>query len=290
MNRLNGEVTIKVVGCGLWRSKDLGKTWVQVDGDVIGGRDETGWASTADPNQPNRMASFSLDGGAGWCLEEASWRKFATLGRNWDYGSVDWGASSPRTIIAAKHETSPPGEVYLSSDGGVTWKQLSIHLTDKRDRPSVVGAMGGEVLIYSRGEGILRSTNSGASWHPVSSVNPQTRIPVLFQGAHYLGTATGLLVSRDQGVSWQTQGGAVSIWLGPFFGRDAQEMLVVGEQGAFVTRDAGSTWKQVASLKPKEGGFAFSVNWFGCYAWDPLHNLLYASAMGNPVYQLELSH
>ena len=47
-------------------------------------------------------------------------------------------------------------------------------------------------------------------------------------------------------------------------------------------------WKQVANLKPKEGGFVFTPNWFGCYAWDPVNNILYASAMGNPVYKLEL--
>ena len=80
----------------------------------------------------------------------------------------------------------------------------------------------------------------------------------------------------------------MNIWQGPFFGRDAREMLVVGKDGAFITRDAGAEWKQAASLKPKERGFVFTPNWFGCYAWDPLNNILYASAMGNPVYKLEL--
>ena len=80
----------------------------------------------------------------------------------------------------------------------------------------------------------------------------------------------------------------MSIWQGPFFGRDEKEMLVVGQAGVFVTKDAGGIWKRAASLKPKEGGFVFSPNWFGCYAWDPVNNILYASAMGNPVYKLEL--
>jgi hypothetical protein len=65
-------------------------------------------------------------------------------------------------------------------------------------------------------------------------------------------------------------------------------MLVVGKAGAFVTRDAGGSWKQVAELKAREKGFLFSVNWFGCYAWDPVGNILYASSMGNPVYKLRL--
>lgn len=73
----------------------------------------TGWATSADQNAPTRMASFSLDGTAGWTTDGRNWKRFTDLGRNWDYGSVDWGAAEPKTIIAAKHETSPLGEVYV---------------------------------------------------------------------------------------------------------------------------------------------------------------------------------
>lgn len=111
VNRLNGEVTIKVIGCGLWHSSDGGKTWQRIDQDTVSGRDETGWATTLDQNAPTRAASFSLDGSAGWTTDGRTWQPFTSLGRNWDYGSVDWAASVPKTIIAAKHETNPPGEV-----------------------------------------------------------------------------------------------------------------------------------------------------------------------------------
>jgi photosystem II stability/assembly factor-like uncharacterized protein len=288
VNRSNGDVTIKVVGLGLWRSADQGKNWRRVDGDTISGRDETGWATNADQNNPARIASFSLDGAAGWTTDGTKWRSFTTLGRNWDFGSVDWAAAVPLTIIAAKHETTPPGEVYLTSDGGESWTRLAIHLSENRGRVSMVGALGATTLIYGNGDGIHRSADAGVTWTKVSPANPQTRIPVLFRGAHYLGGTNGLLVSKDLGATWQPQGSAVNIWQGPFFGRDEKEMVVIGQEGIFVTRDAGATWKQAASLKPKENGFLFTANWFGCYAWDPVNNLLYASSMGNPVYKLAL--
>ena len=288
VNRTNGDVTIKVVGLGLWRSADQGQNWQRIDDNIISGRDETGWATSADQNTPTRLASFSLDGSAGWTPDGTQWKKFTTLGRNWDYGSVDWAASVPKTIIAAKHETTPPGEVYVTGDGGVTWKILSVHLNRSTDRPSMIGALDATTFIYGNGDGILRSTDGGTTWTQVSSANPQTRIPVLFHGAHYLGSTNGLLVSKDHGASWQQQGAPVSFWQGPFFGRDEKEMLVVGKAGIFLTKDAGATWKQAASLKPKESGFDFSPNWFGCYAWDPVNNILYASAMGNPVFKIEL--
>jgi photosystem II stability/assembly factor-like uncharacterized protein len=287
-DRLTGEVTIKVVGAGLWRSSDQGKTWQRVDQETISGRDETGWATSVDQNAPKRIASFSLDGSAGWTPDGRDWKRFTSLGRNWDFGSVDWSAPFPKTIIAAKHETSPPGEVYVTTDGGVTWVKLAIHLSDNRDRISMVGALAATTFVYSKGEGIHRSTDTGVTWTKASPANPQTRVPVLFRGAHYLGTATGLLVSKDLGANWQAQGAAVNIWLGPFFGQDEKEMAVVGKDAVFVTKDAGDTWTRAASLKPKAGNYTFGPNWFGCYAWDPVNRVLYASSMGNPVYQLKL--
>jgi photosystem II stability/assembly factor-like uncharacterized protein len=286
VNRLNGHLVIKVVGLGLWRSTDQGVTWERVDGKTVSGRDETGWATSADQNDPRRMASFSLDGLAGWTADGAQWRSFANNGRNWDYGSVDWSVPVPETILVAKHETSPPGEVNLSTDGGTGWKKLSVNLAENRNAVSMVGALDAATLVYGNGKGIFRSTDGGGSWAQVSTANPQTRVPVLFKGAHYLGATNGLLVSRDRGATWRAQGGSASIWQGPFFGADENTMVVVGEGGIHETRDAGRTWSRLAGLKPNAAGFSFGPKWFGCYAWDPIHRIIYVSAMGNPVYKL----
>jgi len=132
-NRLNGNVTVKVVRLGLWRSSDKGKTWQRIDNDKISGRDETGWATSADQNTPTKMVSFSLDGLAGRTADGVNWQSFTSLGRNWDFGSVDWAARVPKTIIAAKHETNPPGEICVTTDGGLTWERLAIHLSEHRD-------------------------------------------------------------------------------------------------------------------------------------------------------------
>src|SRR3954462_14095067 len=83
VNRTNGDVTIKVVGFGLWRSSDKGANWQRIDDKIISGRDETGWATSVDQNAPTRMASFSLDGSAGWTPDGVNWKGFTTLGRNW---------------------------------------------------------------------------------------------------------------------------------------------------------------------------------------------------------------
>lgn len=288
VNRTNGDVTIKLVGLGLWRSSDQGTNWQRIDHQTVSGRDETGWATSVDANAPNRLASFSLDGAAGWTPDGVHWKRFADLGRNWDYGSVDWSSPNPSTILAAKHETTPPGETCASDDGGASWTTLAVRLNEDRGRISMVGALGPRILVYGNGDGIHRSDDLGKTWKKVSTANPQTRIPVYFNGGHYLGTTNGLLVSRDRGLNWQALGAGVNVWQGPFFGRDESQLLVVGRDGIHQSQDGGRTWRHTAGLKPKGPGFLFTPNWFGCYAWDPIHNVLYVSAMGNPVYQLKL--
>jgi photosystem II stability/assembly factor-like uncharacterized protein len=290
VDRLTGGVVVKVVGGGLWRSADRGATWQRIDAGAVSGRDETGWATSVDQNDPRRMASFSLDGLAGWTADGKRWQSFTDNGRNWDFGSVDWSTAAPKTILAAKHETDPLGEVDLSTDGGRTWRKLAIRLNGKQDLVAMVGALDAKTLIYSNGQGILRSADSGVNWTRVSTANPLTRIPVCFRGVAYLGTAAGLLVSKDQGATWQTQGAPVKIQQGPFFGADERTMMALGSDGAFLTQDAGRNWTRVAGLKANERGqgFSFATKWFGCYAWDPVHNTLYASTMGNPAFKLEL--
>ncbi len=231
------------------------------------------------------MASFSLDGLAGWTTNGTNWKSFANNGRNWDFGSVDWASPAPQTILAAKHETTPPGEVDLSTDGGASWKKLSIALTGKQNAISMLGVLDATTFIYGNGHGIFRSTDTGVSWAQVSPENPQTRIPVLFKGVHYLGTTNGLLVSKNKGATWQSQGASVNIWLGPFFGASEDDMTAVGPDGVYLTQNAGKTWTRKAAARPRATGFSFAPNWFGCYAWDHLHHIIYASAMGNPVYQ-----
>src|SRR6266849_1721482 len=172
VDRLNGAVVIKVVGQGLWRSSDQGATWQRIDNNTVSGRDETGWATSVDQNDPRRMASFSLDGLAGWTANGTDWKSFTNNGRNWDFGSVDWAAPVPQTILAAKHETTPPGEVDLSTDGGVTWKKLSIALTGKQNAISMVGVLDATTLIYGNGHGIFRSKDTGVLWAQVSPENP----------------------------------------------------------------------------------------------------------------------
>lgn len=289
VNRLNGDVMVNIVGNGLWKSADQGKTWTRLDGGVVSGRGETGWSVQVDQNDPKRVAVFSLDGTGGYTVDGKTWKKFTDQGRNWDFGSVDWASPEAKVILVGKHESG--GEVYRSADEGKTWTKLPIMMDPvKKMDLCMIGVMDSKTFIYSYDNGIQRSTDEGATWTQVSTLQPRSKIPVLFKQAHYLCTSTGLIASKDKGATWQVQGEAIDIWLGPFFGADENTMVVAGPQGIYKTTNAGKAWTKVSALRPNVGqNFSFMTKWYATYTWDPVNDIVYATSMSHPAFKLELA-
>lgn len=288
VNRLTGELMVNFVGNGVWKSGDQGATWKRIDGGVVSGRGETGWCFQIDQEHPERMAVFSLDGDAGYTADGKTWKKFKSLGRNWDFGSVDWGSPEALVILAGKHESN--GEVYLSTDGGSDWKKLPIVMDPvKKKDGCMIGVMDAKTFIYSYDNGIFRSTDSGHTWSNVSELQPRSKIPVLFNKTHYLCTSQGLIASRDLGATWKKIGEPIDIWQGPYFGADEKTMITIGPKGIYQSTNGGETWTLASELRPNIGNsFSFSPKWFGSYVWDPKGNVLYTTCMAHPAFKKEL--
>ncbi len=289
VNRLTGDVMVNFVGFGLWKSSNQGQTWTRLDRGVIGGRGESGWSVQVDQNNPQRVAVFSLDGDAGYTIDGTRWKKFAGMGRNWDFGSVDWASPAAQVILAGKHESG--GEVYKSTDGGTTWAKLPIVMNPVSNRDNcMIGVMDAKTFVYSFANGIQRSTDQGATWSKVSAFQPRSKIPVLFKGSHYLCTSNGLIVSKNHGATWQAQGAPLDLWQGPFFGADEKTMVAAGPQGVYKTTNAGTTWTKVSALHPDmDPLYRFTTHWFGTYSWDPVNDVIYATAMSHPAFKNQLS-
>ncbi|HEY3321996.1 MAG TPA: hypothetical protein VGP72_16130 [Planctomycetota bacterium] len=271
VDRTTGDVYMIVSGQGCWKSSDQGASFERVDGGKVGGRCETGFALNFDP-QGKRLACFMLDGPSARTLDAGkTWEPMNDKSRGFDFAAVDWTAEVPKVMWGVRHES---GEIGLLSDDGKTWKVL-----DKGYK--AFGVFDAQTLITSKGQGLLRSTDNAATWTKVCDTNPTSRVMVLFGGAGYWNTKEGLLVSKDKGATWSVQGTAVDAVFGPYFGKDAENIVVVGKPGFQETTDGGKTWKVVAPLPPGD----FGGNWFPNFAWDPVHNVFYASRMGKQTFK-----
>jgi photosystem II stability/assembly factor-like uncharacterized protein len=302
VNRLTGDVTIHIVGFGLWRSTDRGEKWSRIDNSLIdksGGRSETGWGLQLDHDDPTRMASFTLDGTAGYTPDGTTWHGWADSGwgRNWDFGAVDWSAADAKTIFGVLHETTPRSLYLISTDGGASWSKM-----DNGRVANTVGVVDAKTLIASRTSGIERSTNLGETWTSVSDVTPLGHVFVKFQDKYYVTSAKGILVSADQGMSWQQQGVAIAdtkMFQGPYFGADENTMVVGtqpsdnvfgGDSSIYRTSDGGASWTKIADVPTPGNGFPISYAWYGSFAWDPINDTYYTSSMSNPAYRLDCTH
>ena len=284
---MSGDVYMIVNKQGVWKSTDGGKTFARSDGGKVSGRCETAYALNADP-AGNRLACFMLDGKCAWTGDGGkTWQAMADVGRNWDFAAVDWSMPEIKNIFAGLHESG--GQVMLSVDGGMTWKKL---FKDREfDKSGGLGIFDAKTLVYTqKGKGIQRSTDGGANWRKVSDLEPIGRVVHVHKGTAYWLGREGLLVSKDRGATWNVQGKPVAATIGPMIDpRNEKRIAVAGLKGVFRSDDGGETWSPVVAALPK--GFTMPhAGWYSNVAWDPVHDVFYASMMGKATYRLERSN
>jgi photosystem II stability/assembly factor-like uncharacterized protein len=266
----SGDVYMVICDNGIWKSSDKGATFERADTKQIGGRCETGFALDFDPTGKRLMcymiygsSALTLDSGKTWQASKLS---------HLDFGSTDWSDPAAKNMLSLKHESG--GDLVVSHDAGATWKSLGKGFKQ-------LGLFDGGVLMASKGDGILRSTDDGQTWTKVSELKP-TGYCMRVNGVNgYWVSDVGVLVSKDKGVTWTVLGTPIKALLGPYFGKDAANMIVANKEGLHETTDSGATWKLVTASPTGFPAGPVGPN----YGWDPNANILYASSMGKPAYK-----
>ncbi|MBA3263517.1 MAG: hypothetical protein H0T69_13810 [Thermoleophilaceae bacterium] len=102
--------------------------------------------------------------------------------------------------------------------------------------------------------GLLRSTDAGQSWDPVSLLGERDFHVLEASGRRIYGFGsdfetrrTGLLVSDDAGASWNERAvpePLLSLAIDP---RNPARALASGEQGLYLTADAGRRWRSLSN-------------------------------------------
>ena len=266
------------VGDGMYRSSDAGRTWRHIglsEGQQIA-------AIVVDPHDPNRVFVAVLGHPYGPNPERgvyrtadggATWKK--VLYKNELTGAVDlaFDPRDPRRVYAVLWQaqqapwengsfSGPASGLFVSADGGDTWKQLATGLPNFAQglgRIGIAVAPSKPDRIYALVEanrdsgGVYRSDDGGASWAKVNAENriwgrgddfAGVRVDPLHPDVIYVAN-TSTYRSTDAGLTFTAIKGAPggddyhTIWINP---KHPEIILLACDQGATVSVNYGRTW------------------------------------------------
>jgi photosystem II stability/assembly factor-like uncharacterized protein len=266
------------VGNGIYKSTDAGKTWTHlglVDGQQIP-------ALAVDPRDPNRVFAAVLGHPYGPSEDRGNyrstdgaktWQRVISKDENTGGSDVVIDPSSPDTVYASMWEVregpwednnefnGSGGGLFKSTDGGSTWHPLTNGLPKDLAQVYVAIAPSNSRRLYatlaaaSGKLNVFRSDDAGDSWTqitddprpagrigggdlPIPRVDPKN--PDL---VYVVSTVT--MRSSDGGKTWMSFRGAPggddyqNLWINP---NDGNIILIVSDQGAIITVNAGASW------------------------------------------------
>jgi photosystem II stability/assembly factor-like uncharacterized protein len=165
---------------GFWMSKNNGKSW-----SLTTSKELEINSITVHPDAPDRIfiatnnygVMISNDGGKSFAINNGNFTSRMTT-------AITTDIEKPNRIYAATNNTATGGGfVFISDDGGVTWKPSVKNLSIIRISPTVFlqDRKNPNMIYLGTNHGLYRSIDRGISWNEVTAPKPVTtgkRAPV----------------------------------------------------------------------------------------------------------------
>ena len=260
-------------------------------------------APTSSPTPPSNQviqALWMIDTATGWAMTSGDHRLLRTTdgGMSWRDVTPSYSRSTQAMdvvadvlsaslawVAIAPDNSTPPTQVYRTTDGGQTWQMATVPTTSQLGQLTFLDPQHGWLLAGIQAAAgpkavdVFRTSDGGKTWIKVSTASPADTSPgALPPGAEWLsfldastGWATGyspasnfvwLYVTHDGGSTWHHQtlqrpaGARGDLFTGPitFFNRQDGVLPTCFFSGAdastdiYVTHDGGTTWNSTSLL------------------------------------------
>ncbi len=250
-----------VEGAGLFASDDAGKSW-QALGTGAGSAAITNSVTNIvfDPLHPEVSWETGIRGSGGLYSSSDDGATFLELGKLTftQTVSVDFSDPERKTLVTGTHGMQQ--QVFHSSDGGESWDNIGLNLPAdgyNAETPLVLDAetflIGGNRGGGGSESGIYRTTDAGATFQPVGSVQVNHfGVPLLASdGAIYwpLYSNTGMAKSTDQGLTWNKLAESALHGVSPIELPDAS-VVTIGTDHLVRSTDGGATWQPIGEPLP----------------------------------------
>lgn len=227
---------------GVYRTADAGVTWQA----RLGGPAQ---AVSVAPSAPSTVYVVQRNGGLTHLKRTTDdGATFQQVAQVWDFvASVAVDPQSPSTVYVAS--SSSPGRLQKSTDGGATFVNANAGLEAIQVREVAVDPSDPMVVLAtSLSNGVFRSTDAGATWHPTVGSGPAYYVSFAASGEAWSAVpGGGAARSVDGGATWTPVSGTVDA------PRDIAAhptspgvAWVANGAGATKTVDGGTTWTPMA--------------------------------------------
>jgi photosystem II stability/assembly factor-like uncharacterized protein len=234
---------------GLFRSRDLGQTWLNAD---VGLFLSAALAVAIDPRDPNHLL---LGTDRGLMRSRTGGRSWAPEAPTEIIGAVFALAFSPdgaHAICAA-----PSGVFYLDSD---RWMPARVPEGATPGRGVAFGSVPGRVYLLGS-QGLFRSDDGGRSYRRLATLAGEAEIAALAAAIEpreviYAVAAGALMTSADGGETWRRSStglGATAVDAIAPDPRVPGRVWAGGGDRIHVSDDGGSSWRAVGEALPDPG-------------------------------------
>ena len=242
-------------GGTVYASGDAGDSWQESDTGLPTGTDIASLAVA-----PGGHTVFAGTAGAGVYVS-------TDAGRSWqddNAGDPILSGGQVRSVLVSPsngqlvYAGTRDGYVGRSADGGRHWQVSQLPLGSSLITLAIDGGRPSTLLAGTSGDGLLISTDGGASWSGPSQNIPASVSVTAFAasptnaGVIYAGTDNGIYQSIDGGATWQRESRGIpdsviidAVAVDPLHGT----RVLAGDSNGFIYRslDGGTTWSEVYS-------------------------------------------